>query len=310
METRRTPLNLRFYAGEATRLPGRHSRRGPYLVYTLREPVGVVAAITPWNFPLNIPSRKLGPALAAGNGVVFKPCELTPLMGQRLVEALLEAGLPPGDRPGARRRRGRAAVVADDPRVGGHVHRVTPVGRRSTPGRPAAPASWRWAARTRSWWPRRDLDRAAALIVRGAFGLSGQACTGTSRVIADDAVHDELVERLVAAAEAQRVGPGLQPGVDMGPLASAAQLDKFLDYVAVGGAEGAGCAAAVPPAASAGPGWLLRPARGVHRRAADCAWSRGGVRAGARLPAGRLIRRGGHACQRHGVRAVGGHRHQ
>ena len=68
---------------------------GANLVFTLREPVGIVGAITPWNFPLNIPSRKLGPALAAGNPVLFKPSELTPLMGQRLVEALLAGGLPP-----------------------------------------------------------------------------------------------------------------------------------------------------------------------------------------------------------------------
>ena len=79
-----------------------------------------------------------------------------------------------------------------------------------------------------------DIDAAAALIVKGAFGLSGQACTGTSRVIAVDAVHDELVERVVAKAEALRVGPGSESGVDMGALASTAQLEKFLDYVRVG----------------------------------------------------------------------------
>ena len=95
-------------------------------------------------------------------------------------------------------------------------------------------------ARTRSWLPTTwTSTRAAALIVKGAFGLSGQACTGTSRVIAVDAVHDELVERVVAEAGALRVGPGSQPGVDMGALASAAQLEKFLAYVRVGMEEGA-----------------------------------------------------------------------
>ena len=97
MEVGRTPSNLRFYAAEATRASGvTLPSAGDALVYTLREPIGIVAAITPWNFPLNIPSRKLGPALAVGDPVLFKPSELTPLMGQRLVEALLAGGLPPG----------------------------------------------------------------------------------------------------------------------------------------------------------------------------------------------------------------------
>ncbi|MGE0221567.1 aldehyde dehydrogenase family protein, partial [Mycolicibacterium sp.] len=84
-----------------------------------------------------------------------------------------------------------------------------------------------------------DLDKAAALIVKGAFGLSGQACTGTSRVIAVGEVHDDLLARVVARTEALTVGPGEQPGVDLGPLASAAQRDKFLDYVRIGLDEGA-----------------------------------------------------------------------
>src|SRR5690606_37756171 len=83
-----------------------------------------------------------------------------------------------------------------------------------------------------------DLDAAAALIVKGAFGLSGQACTGTSRVIAVDEIHDALLDRVVAKADALQVGPGNQPGVHMGPLASAAQREKFLHYVHAGITEG------------------------------------------------------------------------
>ncbi len=97
MEVSRTPMNLRFYAGEALRATGAtFPAPGSTTIYTVREPIGIVGAITPWNFPLNIPSRKLGPALAAGNTVLFKPSEITPLMGQRLVEALLAGGLPAG----------------------------------------------------------------------------------------------------------------------------------------------------------------------------------------------------------------------
>ncbi|MGV9800392.1 aldehyde dehydrogenase family protein [Mycobacterium sp. NPDC003449] len=243
MEVSRTPANLRFYAGEATRATGTtYPAAGDGLVYTMREPVGIVGAITPWNFPFNIPSRKIGPALAAGNPVLFKPSEITPLMGQRLVEALLDGGLPPAAIALVQGDGAAGAAVAAEPRVaavtftgstavGREIHRQVGPQRRvqlemggKNPVVVAEDA---------------DLDGAAALIVKGAFGLSGQACTGTSRVIAVDAVHDALLDRVVAKAEALRVGPGDEPGVGMGPLASAAQLDKFLHYVQTGITEGA-----------------------------------------------------------------------
>lgn len=243
MEVSRTPANLRFYAGEATRVTGcTYPTAGDGLVYTLREPVGIVGAITPWNFPLNIPSRKIGPALAAGNPVLFKPSEITPLMGQRLVEALLDGGLPPSAIALVQGEGAAGAALAAETRVpavtftgstqvGRSIHAVVGPQRRvqlemggKNPVVVAEDA---------------DVDGAAALIVKGAFGLSGQACTGTSRVIAVDAVHDELLERVVAKADKLKVGPGDLPGINMGPLASAAQLDKFLHYVQTGVAEGA-----------------------------------------------------------------------
>ncbi|WP_051288685.1 aldehyde dehydrogenase family protein [Mycobacterium sp. URHD0025] len=243
MEVSRTPANLRYYAGEATRATGTtYPTAGDGLVYTLREPVGIVGAITPWNFPFNIPSRKIGPALAAGNPVLFKPSEITPLMGQRLVEALLDGGLPPGAIALVQGDGAAGAAIAAESRipavtftgstqVGRSIHTVVGPRRRvqlemggKNPVVVAEDA---------------DIDGAAALIVKGAFGLSGQACTGTSRVIAVDAVHDALLEKVVAKAERLKVGPGDQPGVNMGPLASAAQLDKFLHYVQTGVAEGA-----------------------------------------------------------------------
>lgn len=243
MEVTRTPMNLRFYAAEATRAAGAtFPAAGDTLVYTLREPVGIVGAITPWNFPLNIPSRKLGPALAVGNPVLFKPSEITPLMGQRLVEALLDGGLPPtaialvqGGAPAG------AAVAADErvaavtftgsTQVGRLIHAQVGPHRRvqlemggKNPVVVAADA---------------DPDRAAALIIKGAFGLSGQACTGTSRVIVTDENHDAVVAAVVARAEALRVGPGAGDGIDMGALASAEQFDKFTDYVRSGVEDGA-----------------------------------------------------------------------
>src|SRR5690606_19597196 len=97
MEWQRTAANFRLYAGEAVRTRGEtFPVASTDLVCTVHEPVGIVLAITPWNFPVSIPSRKIGPALATGNGVLFKPSEISPLTGQRIVEILLEAGLPGG----------------------------------------------------------------------------------------------------------------------------------------------------------------------------------------------------------------------
>jgi alpha-ketoglutaric semialdehyde dehydrogenase len=243
VETRRTPANFRFYASEAVRLGGQTFATADHnLVFTAREPVGVVVAITPWNFPLNIPSRKLGPALAAGNGVVFKPSEITPLLGRRLVEALLAAGLPAGAiallHGGAEvgaalvsDRRVGAVTFTGSTAVGTAIHRALHPSRRSqlemggkNPVVVLADA---------------DLDRAADIVARGAFGLSGQACTGTSRLIVQDSVHDDLVERVVALAQAKRLGNGLAQGVDCGPLATQAQFVKVHDHIESAKAAGA-----------------------------------------------------------------------
>lgn len=242
-ETRRTPLNLRMYAGEALRLAGQTFATGDgTLVLSTRQPVGVVAAITPWNFPLNIPSRKVAPALAAGNGVVFKPSELTPATAEALVRALLDAGLPAGAIALVHGGAEAGSALVSDPRVGAitftgssavgaAIHRATSPRQRcqlemggKNPMVVLADA---------------DLERAAALIARGAFGLSGQACTGTSRVIVEDAAHDKLVDLLVDAARSRVIGNGLTDGVQMGPLASAAQLDKVRAHVADAAEDGA-----------------------------------------------------------------------
>jgi aldehyde dehydrogenase (NAD+) len=266
METGRTPANLRMYAGEALRLTGQTFPTGDgSIVFTSREPVGIVAAITPWNFPLNIPSRKLGPALAAGNGVVFKPSEVTPLLGQRLVEALLEAGVPAGAlalvHGGARvgqalvaHEQVAAVTFTGSTAVGRAIHAAVGPSRRcqlEMGGKNAVVVL-----------EESDLERATDVIVKGAFGLAGQACTGTSRVIAHNAVHDELVARVAKFAIERRVGDGLDPQIQMGPLATQAQLDKFVRYVAVARDEGAhvvtGGERLEGPAYDRG--WFVRPA--------------------------------------------------
>lgn len=242
-EVRRTAANFRLYAGEALRLRGEtFPADGNQLVCTIRQPVGVVVAITPWNFPISIPARKIGPALAAGNGVVFKPSNHTALMGHRLVEALLEAGLPPATIAlvhGAGREVGEALVSADETRaitftgsyaVGKRIYEIAGPDRRTQLEMGGKnPCIVLGDA---------DLDRATQIIVRGAYGLAGQACTGTSRVLAVTDAYDGLVDRLAQAASALKVGNGLDQGVQMGPLATEAQLEKVLDYVGIGAREG------------------------------------------------------------------------
>ncbi|MFB4310490.1 aldehyde dehydrogenase family protein [Actinomadura sp. GTD37] len=243
IEVARTPRNLRFHAAEAHRIEGRsYPAADGGIVYTRREPVGVVGAITPWNFPLNIPSRKIGPALAAGNAVVFKPSPVTPLLAQRLVEALLAGGLPPLAVALVHGGAGAGAALAADERVGAVTFTGSTAAGRAV--HRAVGPSRRCQLEMGGKNPvvvldDADLERAAQIIVKGAFGLSGQACTGTSRVVAHEAVHDELLDRVVRAAEARVVGDGLREGVDMGPLAADFQLEKVLRYVRIGEEEGA-----------------------------------------------------------------------
>jgi acyl-CoA reductase-like NAD-dependent aldehyde dehydrogenase len=243
VETRRTPQNLRFYAGEALRLNGETMPTGDdSMVFTVREPVGVVAAITPWNFPLNIPSRKLGPALAAGNGIVFKPSEVTPLLGQRLVEALLDAGVPGSALALVHGHAEVGKALVSDPqvsavtftgstRVGEAIHANVP---------PWVRCQLEMGGKNSVLvWEDADLDKATDIVIKGAFGLSGQACTGTARVVAHRNIYDGLLDRVLERTRAAVVGNGLEDGVTMGPLATSAQLEKYCDYLDKGRADGA-----------------------------------------------------------------------
>lgn len=239
-EAGRTPKNLELYAGEAYRLTGATfpSDDGA-LTYSVLDPVGVVGVITPWNFPLNLASRKIGPALAAGNTVVFKPSPMTPLMGDRLAGAFEEAGFPPGVLNVVHGFGAGAHLVADE-RVaavtftgsnatGAKIHGAVGLGRRvqlelggKNPVVVLADA---------------DLAQAAQIVARSSFSLSGQACTGAGRILVAAEVHDELVERVVALAGALVLGPGDGDGVTMGPLVDEAAVRAMEAAVttAVGG---------------------------------------------------------------------------
>jgi alpha-ketoglutaric semialdehyde dehydrogenase len=243
-EASRTPANLRLYAGEAVRVTGTTfaSDDPGAVVYTRLDPLGVVGAITPWNFPLNIAARKLGPALAVGNAVVFKPSPLTPLMGERLAAALIEAGLPEGVLNVVHGFGAGAALVADE-RVDG----VTFTGSTETGEKIHATLGTHRRGQLEMGGNNpvvvladADLDKAAAVVTASSFNLTGQACTGAGRILVAEEVHDELVERVAALAAKHVVGAGNEDGVTIGPLSeerSARRMAEVVDAAVKDGAE-------------------------------------------------------------------------
>ncbi|MEO8266285.1 MAG: aldehyde dehydrogenase family protein [Ilumatobacteraceae bacterium] len=263
-ESSRTPRNLELYAGEAYRLTGATfpSDDTP-LVYSVCDPVGVVGVITPWNFPLNLASRKIGPALAAGNTVVFKPSPMTPLMGERLAAAFIDAGLPPGVLNVVHGVSAGANLVSDQ-RVGAisftgsnatgsKIHAAVGVGRRvqlelggKNPVVVLGDA---------------DLEAAASIVARSSFSLSGQACTGAGRILVDASVYDELLERVVALANAYTIGAGDRPGTTLGPLVNADAVAAMERTVAAAVADGAriACGGNRPEGDDYANGFYFRP---------------------------------------------------
>jgi acyl-CoA reductase-like NAD-dependent aldehyde dehydrogenase len=214
------------------------------LLYTTRQPLGVVGLITPWNFPIAIPAWKLAPALLSGNCVVIKPASQAPAMTLELVQALAEAGLPAGVL-NAITGEGRSAgqelvtspVVAALSFTGSHA-----VGQRlyqQLASRMARVQMEMGGKNPTIVLADADLDLAVNLVVKAGFGLTGQACTATSRVIIERKVQDEFLEKLVDKARALKVGNGLQAGIDMGPAVSREQLESNLAYVRIAMEEGA-----------------------------------------------------------------------
>ena len=270
MEARRIAANFRLYAGEALRLYGEtYPTEASQIAFSIRQPVGVVAVITPWNFPLSMAARKIAPALAAGNGVVFKPSEITPLMGQRLVEVLLEAGVPA---PHLALVQGRGPTVGQAITASRGIDAITFTGSYAVGRQIAAAVSTDTRVQLEMGGKNAtvvladaDVEKAAAIIVRGGFGLTGQACTGTSRVLVARPLHDALLEKLVAAAAKIKVGPGTAEGVQMGPVATRSQFDRILSYVGVARDEGGRIATGGNSLREAGEadlahGYFLRPA--------------------------------------------------
>ena len=242
---------IRYMAGWATKIEGSTldvSIPFPpgvkYTAMTRREAVGVVGAIVPWNFPLLMAMWKIAPALACGCTVVLKPAEITPLSALRIGELSLEAGLPPGVFnivPGFGRSAGQALVDHPD------VDKVTFTGSPAVGRQILAGAAGNLKRVTLELGGKSanvifadaDLDAAVKAAASGIFFNTGQVCSAGSRVLVQDAVYDEVVERLAARARGVRVGAPNDRATAMGPIVSQAQMQRVLDYVDIGVREGA-----------------------------------------------------------------------
>ncbi len=233
-----------WYAGEGMRYMGTSSPSelpGNFL-YTLREPLGVVSIITPWNFPWAIPVWKTAPALVAGNAVVLKAASSVPAMAVEICKIFEEAGLPPGvlnlvlGEPES-----FGDTLIEDPRlkavsftgsnaVGQHVHQLC--------GKRGAKVTCEMGGKNPAVvWNDADLKLALGGVMKGAFGSTGQRCTATSRLILGDEIYDEFMGLLLAEVKKIKVGNGMDSTVTMGPAIDAAQLETDLKYIEIGKKE-------------------------------------------------------------------------
>ncbi|MGD1101641.1 MAG: aldehyde dehydrogenase family protein [Terriglobia bacterium] len=245
-EVKRAINILRYFGGEGARqfsyqIP---SERDNVFCYTLRKPLGVVALITPWNFPSAIPAWKMAPALVAGNTVVIKPASLAPLSSYRIVEALHEARIPAGV---VNYVTGAGSAVGNTLVEHPAVRAVSFTGSCEV-GNALYEKVTRRKVRVQLEMGGKnptvvlkdaDLDFAADVLVNGAFFSAGQKCTACSRAIIEKSVYEPLLEKLVSKTRKLKVGNGLEPGVDIGPAVDAAQLETDLKYIEIAQNEGA-----------------------------------------------------------------------
>jgi acyl-CoA reductase-like NAD-dependent aldehyde dehydrogenase len=245
-EVQRSIDIFRFFGGVSYTLGGQtipHDLPGN-LLYTTRQPLGVVGLITPWNFPVAIPAWKMAPALVAGNSVVIKPASQAPALTFELAKALAEAGLP----------KGVLNVVTGDGRsVGGElatnpgVVALSFTGSYTVGNQIYQQLAARIARAQMEMGGKNptivladaDLDLAATLVAKAGFGLTGQACTATSRAIVEESVVEPFIEKLVAKAKALKVGNGLTPGIEMGPAVNKQEIDGNFEHIAHAQKEGA-----------------------------------------------------------------------
>ncbi|MGI8988326.1 MAG: aldehyde dehydrogenase family protein [Bryobacteraceae bacterium] len=244
-EVRRSINIFRYFAGEGSRMPGMlvPSERDRVHMFALRKPIGVVGLVTPWNFPSAIPAWKLAPALICGNTVVMKPASAAPLSAWRLIEALHQAGIPKG-------------VVNFVAGSGGEL------GNALIQAKPLKAISFTGSCEIGNWLhdqasKRRlriqlemggknptivladaDFNSAVENVVNASFFSTGQKCTATSRAIVEDAIYDKFVAALVERTRKLKVGDGMQPGIEMGPVVDQGALNTVMKYIDIGTKEG------------------------------------------------------------------------
>jgi aldehyde dehydrogenase (NAD+) len=243
-EVKRAIDIFRFFAGAGHLLKGKTlpADTPATMLYTMRVPVGVVAIITPWNFPIAIPAWKIAPALICGNTIVFKPASYTPLTGLKLVQCLAEAGLPPGV---LNYVTGSGKIIGEKLATSEEINAISFTGSYEV-GEIIYQKTGKRMVRTQLEMGGKnplivlkdaDLDKAVELTVKGAFGLTGQACTATSRVIVEEPVIRPFTEKLLTRAKKIRIGNGLEKGTDMGPAVSESEIEKDLSYISIGKKE-------------------------------------------------------------------------
>ncbi|MGW2937832.1 aldehyde dehydrogenase family protein [Streptomyces sp. NPDC001156] len=257
---------VEYFAGLVTKIEGRTTPApGRFLNYTVREPIGVVGAITPWNFPAVQSIWKIAPALAMGNSIVLKPAQLAPLVPVALGELALEAGIPAGVvnvLPGRGSVAGNALV--QHPGVG----KVTFTGSTEIGQEIGRMAADRLITTSLELGGKSALvafadaspKAIADVVFTAMYGNQGETCTAPSRLLVERPIYDEVVELVKARVDAARVGDPLDPETEIGPLVNAAQRDSVHSYVVSGAEEGARLLAGSTEAPAEGPGFFYRPA--------------------------------------------------
>jgi aldehyde dehydrogenase (NAD+) len=243
-EILRTINIMEYIAGEARRLTGETlpSELPRNFAYTLRQPLGVVGLITPWNFPVAVPVWKIAPALVCGNTIVWKPSELTPFTSRKVVELFAAAGLPGG---ALNMVNGKGEEAGDELVAHPAVRAISFTGSCEVGGIIYANAARQMKKVQCEMGGKNpvvvladaDLELAADNTVAGAFGSTGQRCTATSRVIVEEAVADRFVAMLVERTGKLKVGNGAGQGINVGPSVDEAQYDKVLAYIDTGKRE-------------------------------------------------------------------------
>jgi acyl-CoA reductase-like NAD-dependent aldehyde dehydrogenase len=260
-----TVAHLRYFAGWATKIEGAvlPVTAPNMLCYTRREPVGVCGQIVPWNFPLLMASWKVAPALAAGCTIVLKPAEQTPLSALRLGELALQVGFPPGVLNVLTGDGETGAALVEHPGVDKiSFTGSTAVGREigATAGRALKRVTLELGGKSPNViLPDADIDAAVKGSYQAIYFNSGQACNAGSRLFVPRERFDEVVGALAERARATRLGAGLDPDTQLGPLVSAEQHERVLSYIASGREQGAELVAGGDAALRESGGWFVQP---------------------------------------------------